>query len=309
VPYGNDSLTAIGLACEYAENNRRLNYSQIQPGNGGFMIRNSTLQKWHRLQQKQLNQQFLNEMIRGLECSPFEAKAVLNAVYQVYTPYFETSPTIKPGQILYQVISCETSPKAHLDESSQVTVTLTLDAGEKDLLIRRQQGVVGLRRHRLERVCNEAFQQGGLLTVEDVAIRLFNCGERTLSRDIAALNSQGIVLPLRSVIKDMGRTLSHRSLIVREWLSGREYSSIGVVTCHSIQSVKNYVSKFKRVVALARDGHEFRTIAFLVRLSYPLVQDYYNLWQTCDIVPHRRQELDDLSKKTESFPAPAGRCP
>jgi len=161
----------------------------------------------------------------------------------------------------------------------------------------------------LERICNEAFQQGGLLTIEDFAIRLLNCGERTLSRDIAALNSQGIILPMRSVIKDMGRTLSHRSLIVREWLSGREYSAIAVVTHHSIQSVKNYVGKFKRTVALAQDGHEFRTIAFLVRLSYPLVQEYYNLWQTCEIVPHRRQELEDLSKKTTGSPVPTRRCP
>jgi hypothetical protein len=65
-----------------------------------MMIQNTALQKWHRLQQKQLDQQFLNEMVRGLECSPFESKAILNMVYHVYAPYFETSPTLKPTAIL-----------------------------------------------------------------------------------------------------------------------------------------------------------------------------------------------------------------
>jgi hypothetical protein len=266
------------------------------------MIQNTALQKWHRLQQKHLNQQFLNEMVRGLECSPFEAKAILNMVYQVYAPYFETSPTLKPGQILFQVVSCETSPNTHLDEGQHVLVTLTLDAGEEDLLIRKQHGVIGLRHHRLQRVCHEAFQQGGLLTIEDVAIRLFNCGERTLSRDLARLQQQGIILPLRSTVKDMGRAISHRSLIVKEWLAGKEYSEISKTTHHSIASVKNYVSKFKRVVALVKDGHEPQTIAFLVKLSKPLVQEYYALYQTCDSVAHRAQELEDLSKKTARFP-------
>jgi hypothetical protein len=267
-----------------------------------MMIQNTAVQKWHRLQQKQLNQQFLNEMVRGLECSPFEAKAILNMVYQVYAPYFETSPTLKPGQMLFQVVSYETAPNTHLDESQQVTVTLTLDAGEEDLLIRKQHGVIGLRHHRLQRVCHEAFQQGGLLTLEDVAIRLFNCGERTLSRDLTHLQAQGIILPLRSTVKDMGRTISHRALIVKEWLAGKEYSAIAKRTHHSILSVKNYVSKFKRVVALAKDGHEVQTIAFLVKLSANLAQEYYTLYQTCDIVAHRQQELENLSKKTASSP-------
>jgi hypothetical protein len=72
-----------------------------------IMINNSSLQKWDRLAQKQLDQQFVNEVIHGLQCSPFEAKAVLEAVYKVYGPYFETSGHLKPGQILFQVISID----------------------------------------------------------------------------------------------------------------------------------------------------------------------------------------------------------
>jgi predicted HTH transcriptional regulator len=83
-------------------------------------------------------------------------------------------------------------PGVQLSESPMVNVILTMDAGEEDLKIRKEQGVIGLRRHQLQRICEEAFQQNGLLTVEDLANRIFNCGERTITRDLAALRKQDI---------------------------------------------------------------------------------------------------------------------
>ncbi len=270
------------------------------------MINNSSLQKWDRLAQKQLDQQFVNQIIQGLQCSPFEAHAILDTVYEVYAPYFQTSGTLKPGQMLFQVISIEEGPTTPLAHSQQITVTLTLDAGQEDLQVRREQGVTGLRRHRMQRVAVEAFQQGGLLTVEDLANRLFNCGERTLCRDLRALHHQHIVLPLRSIIKDMGRSLSHRSLIIKEWLQGREYTEISRNTCHSIPAIKNYIEKFKRVIALAEEGMDHHTIAFLVKLSVPLVEQYDHLYQSLPIVPHRQAELKSFLKKNQASEALSG---
>lgn len=267
------------------------------------MINNSSLTKWDRLAHKQLDQQFMHQIIHGLQCSPFEASAILETVYRVYAPYFETSGTLKPGQILFQVVSIEASSNTPLSQSKQLTVTLTLDAGEEDLEVRRTQGVAPLRRHRMQRICIEAFQQGGLLTVEDLANRLFNCGQRTLSRDLEALRRQGIILPLRSTIKDMGRSVSHRAIIIEQWLQGKEYREIARDTHHSVHSVQNYVSKFKRAVALMNEGYDIHTIAFLVKLSCSLVESYHQLYRTSTIVPHRLNELRSFLKKGATRPA------
>lgn len=262
------------------------------------MINNSSLHKWERLKQKQLDTQFINHLQAGMNCSMFEAKAILNAVYEVYQPFFDNSGSLKPGQICFEVVTIENSPKTKLKDCQMKTVILSLDAGEQDLEIRRTTDVIGLRRHRLCRICNEAFQQGGLLTVEDLANRLLNCGERTLVRDIKALKEKGIILPLRSTIKDMGRAITHRELIVKQWLEGKEYSQIARSCSHSIDAIANYVDKFRRVVCLAKDNHEIKTIAFLVKISADLAQQYYNLYLNAQIVAHRRSELDELLKKT-----------
>jgi hypothetical protein len=173
-----------------------------------------------------------------------------------------------------------------------------LDAGGYDLRVRESEGVIGLRRHRLQRMAIEAFQQGGVLTVEDIANRLLNCGERTLVRDIKALKDKDICLPLRSTIKDMGRAVSHREMIVKRWLLGMEFSEISRQTNHSIEAIDNYVEKFKRVICLAKDNHEISTIAFLVKISVNLAQQYYDLYQTVKIVPGREKDLNELIKKT-----------
>jgi len=264
------------------------------------MINNSSLQKWDRLQQKQLDTQFINELIHGMSCSMFEAKAILNAVYEVYHPFFDNAAVMKPGQMLFEVVSVENGPQRKLSDCKMISVVLTLDSGKDDLDVKRQQGVIGLRRHRFQRISNEAFQQGGVLTVEDIANRLLNCGERTLCRDIQAFKDQGVVLPLRSTIKDMGKSITHRTLIVKEWLLGKEYSEIARNTSHSIDAVSNYVDKFKRVICLAKDNHEINTIAFLVKLSPRLTQEFYKLYQDIQPVPHRMAELNDLAKK--NFP-------
>lgn len=261
------------------------------------MINNSSYERWDRLGNKSLDQQFLQEIVQGLSCSPFEGKAVLDAVYRVYGHYFETSTSLKPGQVRMQVLATEARAGQSIAESPQVMVVLTVNDEKEDLGIREQGGVVALRRHKIERLCREAFDQGGLLTVEDLAYRILNCGERTICRDLACFRKTDIVIPLRSTVQDIGRTLSHRLSIIKLWAQGKEYSEISRQAYHSLKAVQNYVDKFKRTVLLSREGYDATHISFLLRLSTPLVEQYLELARTLAFVDHRKKELTAFSKK------------
>ena len=264
------------------------------------MINNSSPQKWTRLEAKSLDSQFINDIIQGMNCSSFEAKAVLDTVHKVYGNFFDCSQELAPGKAKFMVISVEDSPAKKLEEATKVCVTLTINDDKEDLPIKEKHGVVFLRQHRLSRICNEAFMQGGLLTVEDIANRIFCCGERTIVRDLKDLRNQGIFVPLRSTIKDMGRTLSHRSLIVKEWVKGSEYTEIARKTNHSIKAINNYVGKFKQVVALMKEGYDVHTIAFLTKISKRLAEEYIDIKAHSTIVPSRMHELETLLKKRAS---------
>ena len=261
------------------------------------MINNSSLDKWSRLKAKSLDNQFMNEMVKGMNCSPFEAEVILETVHKVYGDYFDQSQELAPGKAKFIVISAQESPSVKLKDASMENVTLTISDDKEDLPIKEKLGVTGLRQHRLARICNEAFMQGGLLTVEDIANRIFCCGERTIVRDLKHLREKNIFLPLRSTIKDMGRTLSHRSLIVKEWVKGYEYTEIARKTNHSVKAVNNYVSKFKQVVALMEEGYDVQTIAFLTKISKRLAEEYIDIKAHSVIVPSRKHELEILLKK------------
>lgn len=260
------------------------------------MINNTNFAHWNRLQAKSLDAQFMNEMVTGLNCSPFEAEAIVEKVHEIYTPLLETSQGLKPGQIQVMVIDASVAPNVPLAKAKQRLVTLTLHAGEPDIEIRKRGSVPALRQARLCRMCQEAFQQGGLLTLEDLA-NLFNCGVRTLVNDLAALRKKKIVPPLRSTTKDMGRAITHRRLIITLWLQGLEYSEIAHKTCHSLDSVANYVDKFKRCVALFTSGFDLHTVALMVKLSAALTQEFQQIHSQIQGVPHRLRELEEFLKK------------
>ena len=82
------------------------------------------------------------------------------------------------------------------NSANKKTVTLTLDAGDADIQLKRQNGTAALRRHRLWRIYQEATEQGGALTQEELA-RLLNVSVRTIRRDIKSLELDG--QPVRTI--------------------------------------------------------------------------------------------------------------
>lgn len=260
------------------------------------MINNTNHNRWGRLNAKNFDNMFINEMLVGLNCSPFEAEAILEKVHDIFGPLFDSSQGPKPGQIQLLVVDASVPPNIPLAKAKQKLVTLTLQAGPEDIETRRSKGIQALRQKRLCRMTEEAFQQGGVLTLEDLAC-LFNCGLRTLVNDLSALRGQNIIPALRSTVKDMGRALTHRRLIVELWVKGYEYTQIAYKTRHSLSAVHNYVDKFKRCTTLISYGLDTNTTAFLVNISPALVMGFMEISQQCKPVPHRQKELDNFIKK------------
>ena len=54
-----------------------------------------------------------------------------------------------------------------------------------------------VRRNKLLRITEEVHSQGCVLTEEDLAYKLLNCGLRTVQRDIAAFKEAKVHIPIR----------------------------------------------------------------------------------------------------------------
>jgi hypothetical protein len=261
------------------------------------MIRQPEREQLNRLAVKTLDQVFIMKAKEGLSCSLFEAEALTDLVKEVYFPWLSRPEAIQSGQLVLTAVSAEEPGHKPLKHCKMVPVVLTLYSGGEDHEYRLEQngkqGVTALRRQQIQRMAQEALDQGALLTAEDFAFRIFNCGLRTISRDLQALSEQGIVVPLRSQQKDAGRALSHRVQAVELYLKRYTFTQIQKRIYHSLHSIANYVTSFTIVVAHTRDGHTVDEIAFLMQISPSLVKAYQELYEQYN-TPEYRERLAEI---------------
>ena len=257
------------------------------------MIRHPEQEQLNRLAVKTLDQVFIARAEEGLGCSLFEAQALTELVKEVYFPWLSQPEAIQAGQLVLTAVSADEPGYKPLAKCKMVPVVLTLYAGSDDHEYRLSQegttGTVALRQRQIERMAQEALDQGALLTAEDFAFRIFNCGLRTISRDLKSLAEQGIVVPLRSQQKDVGRALSHRVQAVELYLKRHTFTQIRQRIRHSYLAIANYVTTFSLVVAQTCDGRSVDEIAFLLQISASLVRQYQELYRRYDTSEYRER--------------------
>ncbi len=209
------------------------------------------------------------------------------------------------GQVPYWgVVSNEPSGKP-MDELEKSRVKLTLYHPD-DLVVLREQGIRALRQCKVMRLTVEAKDQGVLLTQEDLALLLCST-VRTIRNDVRELRDQGILVPTRGQMKDIGKGVSHKAMIVEEYLKGYEYSEIERRTNHSAGSIDRYIRDFSRVAYLTQRGEDLHKIRQVTRLSERLIQEYQGLYtefscQGC-------QRLEELLTSTNTVDKEGGVMP
>lgn len=260
-------------------------------------LRNPKRESLERLKSKTLEARFLHEIEHGLNCSPFEGQAVLDVVKEVYFPFFdEVSGQSPPGKVSLIAVSAEEPAGKPVAGCQKQNVCLTVHRGTEDDKILHDQGPAGFRLARIADLCQEALSQGGLLTREDLAYRIFFVSPRTISRDLDFLRKKepGRMIPLRSTVHDIGPVLTHRTEIVRLALEGKTTTQICNILRHSPPAVANYLSTFTRCVQLAQKGMQVGQIAFLLRRGKGLVQKYLELLAWCRTDKNMDYHLQEL---------------
>lgn len=262
-------------------------------------IRNAQREELLRLEAKTLDARFLTEIRYGLDCSPFEAEAVLEVVREVYFAFLdEASGQAPPGRVTLVVVDADEPAGKPVAACRKVHVCLTVHRGVEDDRILQQEGPAALRQARILELCQEALSQGGLLTAEDLAYRIFFVTPRTISRDLKVLRDAlpGVMIPMRSTVHDLGPVLTHRTEIVRLSLLGKTTSEICTILHHSPRAVANYLSTFVRCVQLHRKGLQVGQIAFLLRRGPKLIERYLELLAQCEKDRNYAYHLDELMR-------------
>ncbi len=256
-----------------------------------------------RIQAKTPEQRFLNVLTQEFNHAPRVAQAIYAEAQACLQGQAQN---LRPGQIRKILLKREAVHGQSLFQSETKEVTLTVDAGREDYEIEQRDGPIALRRVRIQRLLDEALSQGAVASQEDLA-RVLQVSVRTVKRDCAYLQEQGILLPTRGKLKGIGRGQTHKAQIVGRWLRGETYDQIARHTHHSLTCVKRYVQAFARVINLKQKGLTSDEISLLLQMSSHLVDDYLVIYAQND-TPFSRQRLQEqLERLTQANSTPKNR--
>ena len=225
-----------------------------------------------RLKAKSPEEAIIEQISRDFNLAPFMARTQFEQMKRYFEQYLGLQRDV--GQMTFVAVSADTPPGQALPHCSRTAIILTLESPDDLEALRR--GVGALRRSKIQRLTEEAQEQGALLTQEDLA-RLLCASRSTIKRDIAELRSQGVAVPTRGQIKDIGRGVSHKALIVGDWLAGYTFSDIQRRRQHSIGSIERYCEDFVRVARLHQKRLAVAEIRISTGLSERLIQEYLDL--------------------------------
>jgi len=256
---------------------------------------NSYEDQQRRLKIKTVGQQMMNLAVEGAGLSPWESKVLIDLIEDVYFSEINQKE-LRPGVMKYQCISDKEGAGKPLKQCQMVTVNLTLydenDHGNFSITNNKDRSIE-LRRRCLVRIVEEAKEQGGYLTQEDLS-RLLKCDIRTIRRDTKDLKDLGIILPTRGQQKDIGPGVTHRAIAIRHWLEGKEPIQVAQQIKHSINAVENYLQKFKRVAYLRRKGFTEFEIALTVGISVSASKTFLQLYDEYQNKAFFKQRLEEI---------------
>ena len=133
--------------------------------------------------------------------------------------------------------------------------------------------------------------------------------QSTIKRIVREYRNEGIVVPTRGQIEDIGPGITHKERIIELLIKGYRYAEVIVQTGHTAASIENYERRFVRVAYFHREGKNETVIRNLTGYSECLIKKYIEMYcrygkthpdalNTMLQRFHRYVEYNDEEKKT-----------
>jgi hypothetical protein len=183
---------------------------------------------------------------------------------------------LRPGQCVWNAVSITTRPDSPRCRLVPVILTLVDSSDVEQLASGIPMSVIAQRS--IARVCQEAFEQGALLSMRDIGLLVW--------RRISAISTirekweadQGETLPHVGTIQDFGTCISHKTAIIRKVVyEGKDPRRAADETKHSQRAVDRYLKDFHRVKTCYDHIPDIEFVTRTTGLSRYLVNQYVGI--------------------------------
>jgi Fic family protein len=243
-----------------------------------------------RRQIKSSEGEFIWELKNSYELSPRLSEQILLTAKESLLREYQ----LKEGQIEVTVIGIEERSGKLIEKMEKKKVRLTIDNGNEDIEAIKEYGRIGLREIKIQRITEEAVDQGGVLSQEDIS-KYLSVSLRTVKRDISRIKHRGIEVVTRGYLHNIGRGQTHKVKIIGMCLDGKTYSEIKLRARHSSGAIKRYLESFTKVLMAQSKGiYERKEISSVTGISEGLVKQYLDLIRESKKDKTRKENLKDL---------------
>jgi hypothetical protein len=198
-------------------------------------------------------------------------------ILEVVSAHLRPTEHMRHGQALWLGIATDDPPRQYRRTADTRLVPVVLDLSTpEDIQARldRQSSPERLQR-KVVRLCEQAYQQGALLSNCDLA-ELLDRDDSAIGKVLSAHEEKtGQLVPRRATLHDVGTGLTHKRIICwKRYAEGKPADIVAKETYHSLQAVDRYLGQFDRVRHCRRQGMSPEKTAFTLNCSIALVNEY-----------------------------------
>ncbi|MDY0177596.1 MAG: DUF1670 domain-containing protein [Lentisphaeria bacterium] len=188
-------------------------------------------------------------LVEQYGCKKGQAEAMVRAIAGIRAWCCPKVNELLPGQLVWLTYSTKRSRR--IDPKLFVPVVLTLLTPDEQTLALRHHGEFkALKVRQIERMTTEAWRQDGVLTSSDLEWLTF-ASSATIRLCLEAYQERyGVILPTAGTILDMGRTLTHKKIVVEMALEGMTTKEIAERIYHTPVAVDAYLKTFDKLLIL-----------------------------------------------------------
>lgn len=199
-------------------------------------------------------------------------------IIELFNEYNLSTNCIKPGQMVWTAVDKNTRPDSKNVRYKPIILTLINDE-EITFLEQRKDTMAGLLPYTIARMLKEAFAQGTLISMRDIAIIIKrHPGSITNFKNNFEEKHQEI-LPTPGSLQDMGSSVTHKAVILRKiLLEKKDMNKVRQETYHTQQAIDRYLKDYRRVEMLLDDCKSVEFISKVTKLSSQLVLQYKEIY-------------------------------
>ena len=271
------------------------------------------LKKFRRINDKSLRQHLIYKFLNsyGYDKGEVTAQAIVDDILKTIEHYFVVAKPLEQmaegkappddhylryGQLVWMAVPLDELPEKgkSIARTRMKPVILTYLASEDIETIRGGFTSRQLRVNRMVRWCEEAYDQGALLTQLDLAVLLNVCDSVVSTYVNEYQRATGRILPTRGNMHDMSGAITHKREIIALYQQGCLTPTIAKKTKHSKDSVDRYIRDYENVKLVRKVTADVDNISQLIRLSKRVIKQYLDLIPDAELA-----ELDSMTPKLE----------